>query len=262
MRSVRRSRIEALINTHGGCSVDTLAQECGVSGMTIRRDLAALARAGKLVRTHGGALPGDRVFFEFEFLKHSRVHDVAKRQIGITAGALIPDGSTVMMDSGTTTLALATELRHRHGLTIITSSLPIAATLQRAPGLQVLLLGGMVRKDSPDLIGAITEANLESLRADLAFIGADAIDLKGAIYNQSPEVARTLSKMAAAAGRVYGVADHSKIAHTALARFGQLSQWCGLITDVGLSAAHQEALRKAGVNLILAGKAHNVEPIQ
>ena len=97
------------------------------------------------------------------------------------------------------------------------------------------------------------EVNLETIHADLAFIGADGIDLEGRIYNDSPEVARMLSKMAAAA-RVYVVSDHSKIGRKAMVRFGEASRWKGLIVDSGLSAPDRAALKKAGVNLLLADK--------
>lgn len=260
MTATRHQKIEALLQSQGGCSVEALARECGVSDMTIRRDLAALARHGKILRTHGGAMPGQKVLFEFEFLTRTKVNEGAKRQIAARAAALIPEGSVVAMDSGTTTLALACELRSRRNLTVITTSLPIAATLQAAEGVRVLLLGGFVRKDAPDLGGAMTEANLETIHADLAFIGADGIDLEGKIYNDNPEVARMLSKMAAAAARVYVVSDHSKIGRKAMVRFGEVSRWEGLIVDSGLSAPDRAALKKAGVNLLLADKTMSKQP--
>lgn len=248
----RRRMIEALLASQGGCTVESLARTCGVSDMTIRRDLEALSAAGKVVRTHGGAVPRDRVLFEFEFLNRSKINDVAKCQIAQTADKLVPDGSTLLMDSGTTTLALARALQDRKSLTVITTSLPVAATLQHAPSIRTILLGGVLQKDSPDLLGAITETNLESLRGDLAFIGADAIDLNGDVYHRSPDVARMLAKMAAAAAAVYVLADPSKIGKTALMRCGHLGQWRGLITNRDLPPVSQNSLAKAGVNVILA----------
>jgi DeoR family transcriptional regulator of aga operon len=172
--------------------------------------------------------------------------------VAAAAAALVRDGQSVLMDSGTTTLALAEALRRRKALTVVTTSLPIAAALQHTPGVRVLLLGGYVRHDAPDLTGALTEANLETVRADVAFIGADGIDLQGRIYNQSPEVARMLGKMAAAAATVYVVADSTKVGQTALVRFGHIAHWGGLITDARLARPHAAALRRAGLKLILA----------
>ena len=251
MNLTRRQRIEAALQARGECSVETLSRECDVSGMTIRRELQALARAGRVIRTHGGAAPAARVTFDFQFLQRARAHESAKARLAATAAALIPEGCSVLMDSGSTTLALARELSNRRKLTLITTSLPIASALQFSAGAQVLLLGGYVRRESPDLCGAITEKNLEMLQADLAFIGADGIDLKGNIYNDSPEVARMLGCMTVSAKKTYVVADSSKIGRSALVRFGNISKWAGLVTDPGASRAHLAALKRAGVKVIL-----------
>jgi tetratricopeptide (TPR) repeat protein len=170
----------------------------------------------------------------------------------VRRAALVQDGQSVMTDSGTTTLALARQLPGRKALTLVTTSLPIAAALQHAPDVRVLLLGGFVRRDAADLTGALTEANLEWLRADIAFLGADGIDLSGCVYNDSPEVARLLGKMAAAARTTYIVADSSKIGRTALVRFGSIAKWGGLITDCAVSRSQAAGLRRAGVNLIVS----------
>jgi DeoR/GlpR family transcriptional regulator of sugar metabolism len=247
---LRQKQMSELIAQRGQCSIEELAEQFDVSGMTIRRDLQILANQGKVIRTHGGAAMAERISFEFEFL--NRVHDnrPAKEAIAAAAAAQVKDGETVMLDSGTTTLELARRLRERLGLTIITSSLPIAAQLQYDQQIEVLLLGGRLRASSPDLAGAITEANLDTLRADVAFLGADAIDRQGAVYQQSPEVARMLTKMAASAGRVYVIADGSKLGKTALWRFGRLTDWAALITDASADRSLLTSLTKAGVRVI------------
>jgi DeoR/GlpR family transcriptional regulator of sugar metabolism len=252
MSRSRQSQIQALLNKHGECSVEFLARKCNVSDMTIRRDLMVLEKSGGLIRTHGGATPREKVLFEFQFLDRARLNESAKRQIAVTAAKLIKNGQSVMMDSGTTTLAVAKELHNHKQLSLITTSLPIAAILQYVTGINVLLLGGFVRCDAADLCGALTETNLENLRADMALIGADAIDLKGNVYNKSLEVARMLSKMTAAAAVTYVVADSSKIGHSALMKFGSIPKWEGLITDSGVSKQNAAALRQAGVNLIVS----------
>ncbi len=249
---VRQKQIAELIAQRGECSIEELVEQFGVSGMTVRRDLQALADQGKVIRTHGGAAMAEQISFEFEFLNRVRDNQLAKEAIAAAAAAQIKDGESVMLDSGTTTLELAKQLRGRRGLTIITSSLPIAAQLQYDQQIEVLLLGGRLRASSPDLAGAITETNLETLRADAAFLGADAIDHQGAVYQQSPEVARMVTKMAASAGRVYVVADGSKLGKTALWRFGRLVDWSALITDASADRSLLTALKKTGVRVIKA----------
>lgn len=248
----RHREILNVLRDHGECSVDDLARTFDVSDMTIRRDLQSLSDAGRVIRTHGGATPAEQVRFEFQFLERAKLNAPAKDQIGATAAALVKDGESVLLDSGTTTLAIARYLRTRRRITAITTSLPIAAVLQDAPGVETLLLGGYVRRDTPDLGGALTESNLENLKADVAFIGADGIDLVGNVSNASMSIARMLTKMAASAKRVYVVADSEKIGKTALVTFGKASKWAGLITDAGVSRAALRSLRNAKVNVIVA----------
>lgn len=245
-QKTRQSRVREMIARRGECSIGDLVKRFGVSGMTIRRDLQALADQGKVIRTHGGAATAERISFEFEFLKRLRENQAAKEAIAAAAAAKVEDGQSVMLDSGTTTLSLAKQLCGKRGLTVITTSLPIAAQLQYDQHIEVLLLGGYLRASAPDLAGALTEANLETLRADVAFVGAGGIDRCGAVYNESPEVARMLSKMAASAGRVFVVADSSKLGKTALFRFGRIKDWAGLITDSGANRSLLASLRRTG----------------
>jgi DeoR family fructose operon transcriptional repressor len=251
-QEARQKRICELLARRGECSIEELVRRLGVSGMTVRRDLTALAGQRKVLRTHGGAALAERVSFEFEFLNRVRKNQAAKEAIAKVAAALVKDGQSVMLDSGTTTLELAKRLRGKRNLTVITTSLPIAAQLQFDRQIEVLLLGGYLRASSPDLSGALTEANLETLRADAAFLGADGVDSRGNVYQDSPELARMLTKMASAASRVYVVADHSKLGRTALWRFGRLRDWTGLITDSGANRGQIATLKKAGVHVIKA----------
>ncbi len=250
MSASRQARIAETVGTLGECSVEQLARKFGVSEMTIRRDLQALAEAGRVLRTHGGAAASERVSFEFKFLERVRERQHAKQEIARAAAALVRDGQSVLVDSGTTTLALAHELKVRRNLTLITSSLPIASELQFCDAINVYLLGGQLRRQSPDLIGAIAESTLENVRTDLAFLGADGVDERGFVYNKSPEVARMLVHMAKAARKVYVVTDSSKVGRTELMRFGSLRQWDGLVTDRDLSRRHAAALARAGVKII------------
>jgi DeoR/GlpR family transcriptional regulator of sugar metabolism len=251
-QTARQQRICELLALRGECSVDELTATFGVAGMTIRRDFEMLAQQGKVIRTHGGAAMAQRISFEFSFLERVRENHAAKQAIARAAAAMIEDGQSVLLDSGTTTLALSQCLRGKKRLRVVTTSLPIASQLQFDPEIEVLLLGGYLRSGSPDLAGALTEANLETIRTDLAFIGADGIDATGAVYNQSPEVARMLAKMAASAQRVFVVADSSKLGRVALYRYGRLTDWAGLISDQGADRSLLASLRKAGVQVTKA----------
>ncbi len=245
----RRQRITELLDQHGECTIGDLAERFGVSGMTIRRDLQELSDVGQVVCTRGGAAPAARVSFEFRFLERTNEHAEEKEQIAGVACSLVKPGDAVLLDSSTTTLAIARQLKTISKLTVITTSLPIASELFSHEHIEVILLGGRLRKDSPDLIGAITDSTLDMLRADIAFIGADAVDRRGNIYNASADLGRMLSRMADAASRVYAVADHSKIGQHELLRFGNIADWYGLITDSKLNRSLCRDLKRAGVSI-------------
>lgn len=246
----RQKKLTELISRHGECSIELLAQELGVSEMTIRRDLQSLTESGKVIRTHGGAAMGDRVSFEFKFLERSNENREAKESIARLAAKQVESGQAVLLDSGTTTLAIAEELKSLRELTVVTTSLPIAARLQFCPDIEVLLLGGYLRESTPDLSGAMTESNLSTLRADIAFLGTQGIDDEGWLYQQTPELASLVSKMSASADTVYAVADSSKIGKTSLSRSGKVADIDGLITDEGADAKLLKALAKKGVRVL------------
>lgn len=247
----RQRRICELIAQRGECRVEELSQILGVSSMTIRRDLQVLEQQGQIVRTHGGATLGYRTVFEFDFLKKVRLNLPAKEAIARAAVEILQNCSSVMLDGSTTTLAIARHLRGRTGLTVITTSLPAAGELQHEPGIEVLLPGGYLRPHCPDLSGAITEMNLADLHAEVAILGADAIDEKGYVYTNPPDTTDTLLRMAASADRVYIAADNSKFGRRGLRRFGRLTQWAGLITDNRTDPRFLEALRKLGVQILI-----------
>lgn len=250
----RQKKLSELISRHGECSIELLAQELAVSEMTIRRDLQSLTESGKVIRTHGGAAMGDRVSFEFKFLERSNEHREAKEAIAKLAAEKIGDSHAVLLDSGTTTLAIAEELKSFSGLTVVTTSLPIAARLQFCPDIQVLLLGGYLRESTPDLSGALTESNLSTLRADVAFLGTQGIDAEGRLYQQTPELASLVSKMSATAEAVYVVADSSKLGKTSLCQSGRVQDCAGLITDIDADRKFVKGLVERGAQVFQTGR--------
>ena len=248
----RQTRIRELIAHGGECSVEVLAQQLGVSGMTVRRDLQSLADDGRVIRTYGGATLGERATFEFTFLERINQNRDAKEAIARAAAEVVAGCRAVMLDGSTTTLAIARQLRGAAGLTVVTTSLPAAAELQHEPEIDVLLPGGYVRPGSPDLTGSLAEANLGLLRAKVAFLGADAVDNEGNVYTNPPDNTAVLLSMAASAERVYVVADHSKLGKSALRCFGQLRHWAGLITDEECDMEFVRGLRELNIQVIVA----------
>ena len=253
-KTVRQRKIARFVATHQECTIEQLANKLGVSEMTIRRDLQALAEDGKVIRTHGGATHAERVSFEFEYLKRSEECSNEKNTIAKFVAGRIKEGQSILLDAGTTTLAVAEELRNEKRLTIITTSLPAAARLQFSPGIEVLLLGGYLRESTPDLSGAVTESNLEFLRADIAILGTQAVDEKGFHYQQTPELASLVKKMADSSKETLIVADSSKLGKSALCRAGRIQDCSGFVTDSKADKRFVQKLEKLGAQVHVAGK--------
>jgi DeoR/GlpR family transcriptional regulator of sugar metabolism len=248
--AARQARIRKCFAEQPGVSISHLARTFGVSGMTIRRDLAVLEGKAQIQRTHGGAMLTERMILEFDYREQRELNRPAKRAIAAKARELIEPGQRLILDTGTTTLELAALLKDGIDLTIVTPSLAVASELQHAPGVEVILLGGVIRRGSPDLTGPVTEHCLELFAADLAFQGADAIGADGSIYNSDLRLACVDKLMRRVAERSCVLADHTKIGGTALARSGSLADVDVFITDRGAPAALLKRFAKLGVEVV------------
>ena len=250
--AARQAKIRDRFAERPGVSVSELAREFGVSEMTIRRDLTSLEGQSLIQRTHGGAMLTERMMLEFDYRDRREVNRAAKCAIAADARKLINPGDRLILDTGTTTLELAALLRDGVNLTVITPSLAVASELQHAAGVEVILLGGVIRRGSPDLTGPATEHCLELFAADLAFQGADGIGLDGKIYNSDLRLARVDKLMRGVAKRSCVLADHTKIGLTALACSGSLADVDTLITSAGASADSLRRFAKLGPKIVTA----------
>jgi DeoR/GlpR family transcriptional regulator of sugar metabolism len=248
--AARQTKIREQFAEQPGISISHLARTFGVSGMTIRRDLAVLEGKTQIQRTHGGAVLTERMILEFDYREQRELNRPAKRAIAAKARELVQPGQRLILDTGTTTLELAALLKDGIDLTIVTPSLAVASELQHAPGVEVILLGGVIRRGSPDLTGPVTEHCLELFAADIAFQGADAIGADGSIYNSDLRLASVDKLMRRVAERSCVLADHTKIGGTALARSGSLADVDVFITDRGAPAALLKRFAKLGVEVV------------
>ena len=249
----RMRRIRELLGEADSLSVSELAKALSVSEMTVRRDVAELERAGFVQRTHGAVLATERLSFEMNFAQRRRTRREQKLAIAAAAARLVDAGSRVFVDAGTTTLEFVHCIRDVPNLVVVTTSLAVAAALQYAESVETILLGGRLQHGRPDLGGGFTEDMLELFSADFAFQGADGIDLEGYVYNANVDSARVSQKMRQRAQRSYILSDSSKIGQTALFRFGNLRDGCGLITDSGIEPQHLHAFRELhGIDVKIA----------
>jgi DeoR/GlpR family transcriptional regulator of sugar metabolism len=225
----RRAQLLEVLRQRGRMEVIALAQMFGVSEHTIRRDLNQLHARGVLQKTHGGAVMLDSARLGFE--ARSALLEHAKGGIGKAAAALIEPGSTVILDAGSTTLALARALTARP-LSVVTNSLDIALVFDRESAVQLVLTGGMWASDARALRGAATRELLALCRADWAVLGACALDVRAGVTASDEDDAAVKRAMVAAASRTMVLADHSKQGSVAPFHVAQWRQVSLLMTDV------------------------------
>jgi DeoR family transcriptional regulator of aga operon len=233
-----------------------LAAELAVDASTIRRDLDALSRAGRMQRTHGGArLLSGAVDLPYEIKRRERL--VAKQAIGRAAAELIGDGESVVLDSGSTTYELATQLHARQELTIVTNDLRIAQLVASFPGVRLLVSGGEVVRSTYTLVGDRAVAFFQELSVDRAFLGADAIDTGGITNTNTIEIPLKRA-MLAAAHTTAVVADSSKFGRRALVRVAAIGEVDRVITDGELpdelAAAFGGALQRVPIAAAVGGE--------
>lgn len=243
--NTRQAEILERLSRAGEVTVGALSERFDVSPMTIRRDLAQLERRGRLVRTHGGAVLSRTGVIEFAFQGKARTHAAEKRAIAREIAARIEPGMAVTLDTGTTTLEVARAIAGTAPLTVLTSSLAIASVLYAREGIELVLLGGVARKGSPDLSGPLTEENLRRFRAHVAVLGADGAGREG-VYTTDVGVSRVSRAMIEGADRVLLAVDSSKFETTAFVRYADWSEVDDVVTDAGLRPETRRWLTRAG----------------
>ncbi len=247
----RRDKITELLQKNQEVNIPELASLFCTSEMTIRRDLDLLAKQGLVRRTHGGAAAAERMEFQFDFVERRSRNHKAKQAIAAAAVQLIHPGHRIILDTGTTTLEMAYLLKDFEQLTVITPSLAVASVLQFSTGVQTILLGGVIRKGSPDLTGVVTEKVLDMFMVDMVFQGADGISLNGELFNSDMRIAQVDAKMRQRAEKTYILCDSSKIDKFDFASNGSLAEVNALITDSGISEEAVISLKKHCHELII-----------
>lgn len=239
--NARRREIFHRLLADGYIDAKTLSTDLGVDTSTIRRDLDALAREGKVERTHGGARPVDGAGPEVPYAAKKDVRRAEKSAIAAVAAAMVSDGESVVLDSGSTTYEVAVALRHRSSLTVLTNDLRIAKYVATFPDVRLLVSGGELLGSVFTLVGDHAVRFMSSYSADWAFLGADAIDPTAGITNTNTLEVPIKRALMGAAARTVLVADHSKFGQRALAKVATLDDVDVIVTDSGLAADRRDA---------------------
>lgn len=259
----RRALILDEVRRRGGVRVNELTRKLGVSDMTVRRDLDALARQGVLEKVHGGAVPVvEASTHEPGFEAKSGLELTAKEDIARTAAELVAPGTAIALSGGTTTYALAHHLLDVPELTVVTNSVRVADVFhsaqrtsgQRQGGATVVLTGG-VRTPSDSLVGPVADQAIASLHFDVLFLGVHGISVEAGLSTPNLAEAETNRRLVQSARRVVVVADHTKWGTVGLSSFAALEQVDTLVTDAALPAEAREEISEHLRRLVVAGDA-------
>ncbi len=250
-QSFRQAEIIEIAQRDGKVTVEGLAEHFSVTLQTIRRDLAELGEHGKLERVHGGAiLPSSIANIGYE--DRRGLNQTGKEGIARACAALLPESSSIFLNIGTTTEAVARELRAHHDLMVVTNNMNVANILAQNEACQVILTGGALRRSDGGLVGNLTTETIRQFKFDYAVIGCSALDEEGDILDfdiQEVGVSQTIIRQSR---KIILVADHTKFQRHAPARIGSLAEVDLFITDRPLPAPLTSACKNWGTEVIVA----------
>lgn len=228
----RHEAIIEAVSAGQAVSTDELVRLLSVSAETVRRDLALLEDQGAIRRVHGGAAAvADRPGSEPSFTERSLIFHQAKAQLAKTAVGLLQTGQTVVIDIGTTAVAMARAIPRSFTGTVLTPSLPVAVELADRPGVQVLLAGGRVRPGDLACSNAHAKAFFADVYADIAFLGSGGVDARAGLTDFHLDEVDVRRTIIANSSRSFILADSSKLGQVAPYRVCGLADIAGLITD-------------------------------
>lgn len=233
-------------------TIKEAANLCAVSEATARRDLDEMAAECVLERTHGGAILGRATVFEAVNAEKMKLMVTEKRMIAKEAVKYVHDGSSIFLDSGTTTFFLAQQLKSFKNLTVITHNLDIVHKIKLDDSSTLIVTGGVKRDEYSVLIGHIAEEFVSKICVDISFLGADAISPKQGVFNSNfMEIGIKKSIIASGRKRIL-LADHSKFEQKALVKVCDVAEFDIIITDKGIDDETKKMLEQKVKKLVLA----------
>jgi DeoR/GlpR family transcriptional regulator of sugar metabolism len=243
--------IADLVRERGSVRGRDLVQALGVTDETIRRDLARLAEQGLVRRAHGGAValrPSDETDTAFRLREHAD----EKVAIGRRAAELVSDATSIILDSGTTTLCLARALHGKQDLVVVTTAVTNAIELVGNPRTTVIMTGGVIRPSTFGASGQLAAATLRGLHVDQTFLAIHSVSVEGGLTYPLFEEVDAKRAMIEAASEVILLADHSKFGRQALVRVAPITAVHRIITTPGMDPTEAAAIRDLGIELIIA----------
>ncbi len=251
VKKERQRRISQIIMERGSVRASDLSEIFGVTDETIRRDLNTLAEAGVILRSHGGAVTA-LTRTETTLDRRLRENEAEKMVIGRAASELVANGSTIIIDSGSTTVHLATALRNKRDLVIITNAVTIASELLKSQDISVIFTGGVIRRTTFGAVGDLALSALRGLNVDQTFLAISAASIEHGLMYPGFEEVSVKQAMIEAASEVILLADHTKFGRKALVSVAPITAMSRIITDWGIDPEKAQEIRDQGVDLIIA----------
>ncbi len=252
LKAERHHQIQAMVNDRSRATVQELSTLFGVSEATIRRDLEELNSQGLIRRTHGGAVRANTAPKEPPMMQRMDENPDEKNRIGKAAVGLIGDGDTIFLGSGTTVLEIAHHLPEDINLTVITNSLPVVNEIATRPGIDLIVIGGMLRQSELSMVGHVAEQAVREFRADRVFLGMYAVDVSCGFTNDySPEIS-TDRAILSIAPQVIVLADHSKFGRVSSMLVAPVTAAQIIITDQATPQTTIDELRELSIQVIQA----------
>jgi len=251
----RPERLEAIVKQLQDASyvsVAELAESLGVSAVTIRSDLELLEHAGRLLRTHGGAVPIHVGESALSFSVRQSANVQAKERIGAAAAELVGDGEAIVLDASTTAWHMARNLLSRRDLTVLTTGLYVALELLRSPGISVIIPGGPVWREAASVVGDWDGSILAGGNLQRGFFGGRGLTLEEGLTDANRNEVDLKRKLVSAVREVNVILDSSKLGKVAFASWAAVGEIRRLITDREAPPDFVAALRERGVEVILA----------
>ncbi|MCE7063813.1 DeoR/GlpR family DNA-binding transcription regulator [Dyadobacter sp. CY326] len=247
----RKRKILAAVDESGSLSVFELAEKLSMSPATIRRDLHDIANEGLLLRTHGGAMKIENQVLT-SFTAKSDTNEDNKEKIAALAAEYVTDGDIIFLDCGSTVFRMCRYLKKKHGIKVITNSLPIMAELIDTPAINLNLIGGEIDKQRKAVHGHKAIEHIDSYHAHKAFIGIDGLSAQNGLTAHSEHESSITSAFIRNASQIYVLCDSSKIGKDSHIKFGSLDMINCLFTDANLDAAKKKGLVDKGLEVVTA----------
>jgi len=247
----RHQHILSKLKKEGKVTVLDLCTELNVSSVTIRKDLKLLEDKHLLFRTHGGGTISNPYTMDRPVNEKEKIQSEEKLGIGAAAAGLVEPNDCIIIASGTTVLSLAKSLQPKGNLTVITAALNVAGELIHHPEIEVLVLGGILRKSSSSVTGSYAEKILDDFSCSKLFLGVDGIDLEFGLTTTNVQEAQLNRRMIKAAQKTIVLADSTKFGKRGFGRICGLEDIEQIITDKGVSDHMCETLKGMGIEVTI-----------